>query len=83
MSRLNGVYKTLFQNSTSNKENTEFDSLRSDAIKEASKTGSQKVFGAGSKDIKEAEKPTRGKDRQRTENGFSKVHKIAQFSNSS
>ena len=46
------------------KENAEFDSQRKDAIEEASKTGSQKVFGAGSKDIKEAENPRRRRDQK-------------------
>ena len=54
------------------KENAEFESQRKDAILEASKAGAQKVFGAGSKDIKEAEnirrrREPRGGDRQITE----------------
>ena len=54
------------------KENAEFESQRKDAILEASKTGDKKVFGAGSKDIKEAEntkrrREPRGGDRQNSE----------------
>ena len=54
------------------KENAEFESQRKDAILEASKAGAQKVFGAGSKDIKEAEnirrkREPRGGDRQNSE----------------
>lgn len=55
------------------KENAEFDSQRKDAILEATKTLSQKVFGAGSKDIKEAEHPKRRKDRQGSEEANSQV----------
>ncbi len=54
------------------KENAEFESQRKDAILEASKAGDKKVFGAGSKDIKEAEntkkrREPRGGDRQNSE----------------
>jgi len=44
------------------KENAEFDSQRKDAIEEASKAASQKIFGGGSKDIKEAENPRKRRE---------------------
>ena len=55
------------------KENAEFESQRKDAILEASKAGSQKVFGAGSKDIKEAENPRRRRDPRDRQNSEEKT----------
>ena len=43
--------------------NAEFDSLRQDAIKEAAKTGAQKVFGGGTKEIKEGKSDRRRRGR--------------------
>ena len=54
------------------KENAEFDSQRKDAIEEASKTGGQKVFGGGSKDIKEAENPRRRREQKSKQNSDEK-----------
>jgi hypothetical protein len=63
------------------KENAEFESQRKDAILEASKGGAQKVFGAGSKDIKEAEnirrrREPRGGDRQNSEEPSAPVEAV-------
>ena len=41
--------------------NDEFDSQRQDLIKEAAKAGAQKVFGGGTKEIKEGKSDRRGK----------------------
>ena len=46
------------------KENEEFDSQRQDLIKEAAKAGGQKVFGGGTKEIKEGKTERRGKGRR-------------------
>ena len=59
------------------KENAEFDSQRKDAILEASKSKTQKVFGAGSKDIKEAENPRKRRERNSEEKRENSVTEIA------
>ena len=46
------------------KENQEFDSQRQDLIKEAAKGGGQKVFGGGTKEIKEGKTEKRGRGRR-------------------
>ena len=44
--------------------NAEFDTQRQDLIKEASKAGAQKVFGGGTKEIKEGKSDRRGRGRR-------------------
>ena len=58
-----------------NGNNAEFDTQRQDLIKEATKGGAQKVFGGGTKEIKEGKsdrrggRSGRGRDNNRAANG--------------
>lgn len=44
-------FKALAEKEKPNKENTEFETQRKDAIAEAAKQGSKKVFGGGNKQV--------------------------------
>lgn len=44
-------FKALAEKEKSSKENTEFEAQRKDAIAEAAKQGSKKIFGGGNKQV--------------------------------